>query len=117
LERYVDWRLLFLTAFGAALLWARWSYSPTGTIQIKAMGLEALVRYLPFSRGWRTLIGFLVFIAIGAIVGMVMVAPVNARQALAAGFGWTALLGHPTESKPKDKGKGKGSLKGKGAKS
>lgn len=106
----MDWKALgltALTAFGAALLWARWSYSPKDVVQMKAMGFDALVRHLPLRRAWKEFVGFVIFITVGGIVGMVIVSPVDGRQAIAAGFGWTALLGQPSTVKPKPKGRAK----------
>jgi uncharacterized membrane protein YbjE (DUF340 family) len=100
----LEWKLGMLTAFGSALLYARWSHAGSGQIQVKALGFESLIKYLPLSVGQRRFVSFLIFVMIGGIVGMVMAEPLNGRQAIAAGFGWTALLGNPAPTAPAEAG-------------
>ena len=79
---------VFFTAVGATVLWMKWGWT-----QRRAFALSVLIA--PFckkdSRVFSVL-EFLVFIALGCVVGIVLTEPGNARQAIAAGMGWTGLL-------------------------
>ena len=82
-------RVLF-TAIGAAVFWGKW-----GKTKLKAFVLSDLLNAIPMKPKIRGAIELLIFIALGCAVGIALVQPTNAAQALTAGFGWTGLFaGH-----------------------
>jgi hypothetical protein len=53
--------------------------------------LPDILKYLPFKK-LHPLIEFLVFLALGCIVGIGFTNPSNPQQALTAGMGWTGVF-------------------------
>lgn len=79
------WNVVY-TAIGAAVFWGTW-----GRTKLRPYILADVIKYLPGKR-WHPLIEFIVFIVIGCVVGIGFTNPINARQALTAGFGWTGVF-------------------------
>lgn len=79
---------IFFTAAGAIVFWAR----KGGKSELKAFYLNDIVNLLPWNRGVRTGLEFIIFMCLGCIVGIGFTEPSSPRQALTAGFGWTSLL-------------------------
>ena len=87
---YTDWNMFF-TAIGAMILWGSW-----GRRKLKPFMLSGIVRLFLKGRT-ATFVEFLVFIILGTIVGVAVVKPVTAAQALTAGFAWTGALARPED--------------------
>jgi hypothetical protein len=85
---FTFWNVTF-TAIGAAVYWGKW-----GRTKLKAYVLSDIVNLMPLDERWRSAIEFSIFLVIGSIVGIAIVQPTNATQALTAGFGWTGLFAH-----------------------
>jgi hypothetical protein len=85
---FAFWNVAF-TAIGAAVYWGKW-----GRTKLKAYVLSDLVNLIPVEEKWRFAIEFAIFLIIGSVVGIAVVQPTNATQALTAGFGWTGLFAH-----------------------
>lgn len=73
--------------FGAALLWS-------------TMGRKGLQPYIPLADLWRMLglpaticyiLEFIIFVALGVYVGLLLAQPSTPQQAFAAGSAWTAF--------------------------
>jgi hypothetical protein len=91
--------LVVYTAMGSAALFAK-----LGKQKIKIWAFSELVKLIPVSSRWHKVIEFVVFIGFGCAVGMAVADPINIRQALAAGFGWTSIFtGSSSESTTKIK--------------
>lgn len=82
------WNIAF-TALGAAVYWGKW-----GRTKLKAYVLSDFVDLIPVGPKWRSAIEFSIFLVIGSAVGIAVVHPTTATQALTAGFGWTGLFAH-----------------------
>ena len=85
---FAFWNIAF-TAIGAAVYWGKW-----GRTKLKAYVLSDVINLIPMGRKWRAAIEFVIFLTIGCVVGIAVVQPTNATQALTAGFGWTGLFAH-----------------------
>ena len=85
---YFTFSNVFFTATGAIVFWA----GKGEKSQLRALGLSSLVNLLPWNRGLKLFLQFIIFVGLGCIVGIAVAQPSNARQALTAGFGWTSLL-------------------------
>lgn len=83
------WNLVY-TGVGALVFWGKWCR----TKKLKAYYLSDIVRLLPFGELAISLIELGIFIALGCIIGIGVVQPTTATQALAAGFGWTGFFAH-----------------------
>src|SRR5258705_10885517 len=75
------------TAIGAAVYWGR-----RGRSRLRPYGLSNIVDRLGVAGTPRVLIEFFVFVTLGCIVGIGVVDPRNATQALTAGFAWTGFF-------------------------
>jgi hypothetical protein len=82
---FTFWNVVY-TAIGASVFWSTW-----GRTKLKTFVLPDLVRYLPWKR-WHPLIEFVLFIALGCVVGVGVTNPTNPRQAITAGLGWTGAI-------------------------
>ncbi len=82
---FTVWNIVY-TAIGASVFWSTW-----GRTKLRAFILPDLIRYLPWKR-WHPLFEFVLFIAIGCVVGVGMTNPTNPRQAITAGLGWTGAI-------------------------
>lgn len=81
---------VLFTAIGAAVFWGKW-----GKTRLKAFVLSDLLNAFPLNPKVRGAIELLIFVALGCIVGIAVVQPTSAAQAITAGFGWTGLFaGH-----------------------
>ncbi len=78
---------VIFTAIGAAVLWSKW-----GRKQLEPYLLPHLVSAFVSNEKTRVVVEFLMFIALGCVVGIGVCTPDNPRQALAAGFGWTGFF-------------------------
>jgi len=85
---FTFWNVVF-TAIGAAVFWGKF-----GRGRLRAYLLSDLLNLFPWNPSWRAAAEFLLFVALGCIVGIAVVQPSNATQALAAGLGWTGFLTH-----------------------
>lgn len=86
LPEFTVWKLIY-TGIGAAVFWGVW-----GRSRLKPFILFDLFKNLPVPEPVKEVIEFLVFIALGCLVGIGFTDPVNPRQALTAGFGWTGAF-------------------------
>ena len=82
---FTFWNVAF-AAIGAAALWGK-----QGRTELKAYVLSDIVRLFLKGR-LRILVEFLIFVVLGCLVGIAVVEPTNARQAITAGFAWTAVF-------------------------
>lgn len=96
-------RMYAFAALGAFVLWLRLRYGNDLQRAISEIVDDILGGY-----NGRTLIKILLYVGIGATVGVVLASPASARQALAAGLGWTGLMGSIGPARPK-KSNAKGS--------
>jgi hypothetical protein len=78
------------TALGVFLLYARW-----GKAGLRYYVPRDLLDTLHLSDDRKTQIELVVFMLIGTVVATACVEPQTARQAIAAGLGWTGLLASP----------------------
>jgi hypothetical protein len=78
------------TAIGASVFWAK-----AGRTGLRPYLLPELVRACGVKGKSRTLVEFLLFVITGCVVGIGVVSPVNATQALTAGFAWTSFFTYP----------------------
>ena len=85
---FTFWNLVY-TAVGSAVLWGTW-----GRTRLKAFVLSDLLGLFLKGR-WLFMFEFLVFIALGCLVGIGVVHPVDATQAITAGFAWTGAFARP----------------------
>lgn len=81
------WVIAF-TAFGASILWAKWSRQE----RLDVIVLSKLLHRCGLKGRLFTVVEFVLFVAFGAIVALGVGEPDNLRQGFAAGLGWTALL-------------------------
>ena len=82
-----EFDVTFFTALGAIVAWGR-----LGAQGIRVYALSRLVESIVAEQRIRIILEFLVFVTIGALVGVVVVEPKTGVQAIAAGLGWTGLL-------------------------
>jgi hypothetical protein len=82
----LGWVIAF-TASGAIVYWCKW-----GPNKLRAFALSAIVDLLPVSALWKSIIEVLVFTALGCFIGIGLLQPINAPQAVTAGFAWTGAF-------------------------
>jgi hypothetical protein len=92
-------------ALGAFALWLRLRYG--GSL---LGGLDEFWDEIIDDFHWRVLLKFAFFVGFGAIVSILLVGPMEGRQAFAAGMAWPSLLGPVTKARKK-----KGTTGGKAA--
>lgn len=83
---FTFWNVVY-TAIGAAIFWGKW-----GRHRLRPYGLAWIIEQVIKNERWQSGIEFLVFIILGCVVGIGIVQPTSAMQALTAGFGWTGLF-------------------------
>lgn len=81
---------IIFTAIGTAALWARW-----GELGLRPFMLRKWFGLFLPDRAWRKRVEAVTFVVVGTIVGIGVVEPTTAAQAIAAGLGWTGLLAVP----------------------
>lgn len=81
---------IFFTAVGVFLIWAAW-----GKGQLSVMYLNARLAKLGLSPNWLMVVEFLITMILGVLVAIAFFDPKSARQAIAAGMGWTSLVVRP----------------------
>ena len=81
-------KMLLFSGLGAFVLWLRVRYGRSFE-----QGIQGLVDELLDDFKLRLLLYIGVYVFVGAIIAMVFAFPNTARQAMAAGLGWTALIG------------------------
>ena len=86
---YEGSKMLF-TAVGVFVIWAAWG---KGRLTVKY--LSACLSALGLSSNWLLLVEFLVTMSVGVVVAIAFFDPQTARQAIAAGMGWTSLVARP----------------------
>ena len=84
---FTAWKVL-LTAIGASTIWSRWSRQE----RLKAVAISALLSHLGAKGRWFIVLEFVLFVGIGVVLAIVIIDPLTARHAFAAGLGWTGLL-------------------------
>lgn len=84
----LDYQQVAIAGFGAGLLFIKMTMIGNQSV------LGPLVEKLIIGEHPRAkfLLEFAAFVVLGAFAGVLCSEPVNAKQAIAAGFGWTALL-------------------------
>lgn len=82
---------VFFTAVGVFLIWASW-----GTGKLSVMYLNARLAKFGLSPKGLMVVEFLVTMILGVVIAIAFVEPKTARQAIAAGMGWTSLVVRPT---------------------
>lgn len=80
---------IFYTAIGATLLWGTW-----GRTKLKAYVFSNVLGLFLSGRA-ETVVEFLVFVAVGCVVGIGVMKPVNPQQAITAGLAWTGVFVRP----------------------
>jgi hypothetical protein len=95
--------LYFYSALGVFVLASRWGHDG-----LRLFVPRALIETFHLDEDRNTQIEFAIFIIVGAVIGVVASDPVTARQAVAAGLGWTGLLTIPNSSKMTRGGKSGG---------
>jgi hypothetical protein len=86
---YDGWAM-FYTAIGAAIFWGKW-----GRTRLRPFLLAPIMDFCFRNKKHekaRVLIEFMIFIALGVLIGVGFAEPSNIQQAIAAGLGWTGLL-------------------------
>ena len=78
------------TCLGVLILYARW-----GKDGLKYYVPRDILKTLHLSTERTNQLEFLAFLAIGTLVATVFADPQTARQAIAAGLGWTGMLASP----------------------
>ena len=86
IPQFTVWKIVY-TAIGAAVFWGI-----QGRTKLKPFVIAPLVSRLPLSKHAKEVIEFIIFIALGCIIGIGFADPNNPRQALTAGFGWTGAF-------------------------
>lgn len=81
------------TAIGAAVYWGM-----NGRTKLRAFILRDIIDWFDINAKSRAAIEFLIFLVIGCLIGIAVTEPVNAIQAITAGFGWTGIFARPTTS-------------------
>ena len=81
---------VFFTAVGVFSIWASWG---KGRLSVKY--LNAVLADLGLSPNWLIAVEFLVTMVLGVVLSIAFVEPQTARQAIAAGMGWTSLVVRP----------------------
>lgn len=85
---FTFWNVVF-TSLGAMVFWSKF-----GRGRLKAYLLSDLLNLIPWQDHWRAAVEFLIFVTLGCVVGIGVVQPSNATQALAAGLGRTGFFTH-----------------------
>lgn len=83
----------FFVAIGSILLWSKLGHEGR-----KAYVLEELLAATRLPSSYCTIVGFVIFVALGVVVAMGVVKPASAAQAIVAGMGWTGMLSTPAKS-------------------
>jgi len=86
-------RNVLFAAIGASVFWGK-----TGRTALRAYVLSELVDLTGVTGKWRHAAEFLIFVILGCIVGLAVVDPRTAVQALTAGFAWTGVFSHPSKA-------------------
>lgn len=86
-----DTYAIVFTAVGASLVWAR-----MGPKKVRIFALTRLIEGLGIEGKIGVVAEFMIFVAMGVVIGVAVVQPTNVTQALAAGMGWTGLLSQPS---------------------
>jgi len=75
------------------VLWASWG---KGGLSVKY--LNAALARAGVPPNWLILVEFMLTMVVGVIVAVALVDPQTARQAIAAGMGWTGLVTRPAST-------------------
>jgi hypothetical protein len=81
--------IYFFIAIGSLLLWMRLMVKKQAT---QTAGLSRFIAIYVEHEKTRKFIEPIVFVALGTLVAAGIVQPSDYKQAIAAGFGWTALV-------------------------
>lgn len=82
------WILLGFAFFGAIVLWVRLRYGAD-----LSNAIELLINDFGSKNALKLLLIILIYAGVGATIGMIAAEPNTYKQALAAGLGWSGLLG------------------------
>jgi hypothetical protein len=85
--------VIISAAMGCAILWSK-----DGPNKLRIYALSNVVDRLPLTENKRYFIQFALFILVGTFASLLMIAPVSARQAFAAGLGCTAAFARAAKS-------------------
>jgi hypothetical protein len=85
---FTFWNVAY-TAIGAMVLWGTW-----GRTKLKPFVLSNVLGLFLTGRA-QIVVEFFVFVAIGCVVGIGLVKPVNPQQAITAGLAWTGAFARP----------------------
>jgi hypothetical protein len=89
--------IVLCTIVGASMLWAK-----IGRQKLRPYLFAELVDLLPLDLKFRRAIEFMIFIAVGTFIGIVVAVPTNPQQAITAGFAWTSVFSLAGEKKKRD---------------
>jgi hypothetical protein len=78
---------VIFTAIGASILWAK-----AGRSNLRPFLFAEVLGALSLPVRFRRFLEFAVFVGLGCAVGIAVVGPVNAGQALTAGLVWTGIF-------------------------
>jgi hypothetical protein len=85
---FTIWKVVY-TAIGVTVFWGKW-----GRRKLQPFVLPSLLDVLPLRGKWRAALEFIIFVALGCLVGIGAANPINGVQALTAGFAWTGVFTH-----------------------
>ena len=89
-----SWVQCGFTSLGVLILSARW-----GKDGLRYYVPRHIFKTLRLSADRTSQLEFLAFITVGTVVAMAFADPGTARQAIAAGLGWTSMLASPNSSR------------------
>ena len=93
--------VIFYTALGVGAVWASW-----GTGRIGVVYLSEILAEAGWTKNQIAVVEFLLTMFLGVIFAVTFVEPETAKQALAAGMGWTSFLTRPVGSEKQRQGPG-----------
>lgn len=80
------WKVIY-TAIGVTVFWGKW-----GRRKLQPFVLPSILNALSLHGKPRIAIEFVIFVALGCVVGIGAADPINSVQALTAGFAWTGVF-------------------------
>ena len=84
---------ILYTGLGVVILWFR-----LGQERIRVVGVSSVLEQVGVSKSTSIVAEFLFVLVAGIVVVMTFVQPTTAEQAIAAGLGWTGLVGQTPSS-------------------
>jgi hypothetical protein len=83
-----DLWIMIYTGIGVTVFWGKWA----GRSRLRPYVLSDLLEALRIPLHIRIVMEFLIFLVLGCIVAIGVVAPQTPIQAITAGFGWTGVF-------------------------